>query len=420
MGAPLGRPRRSVRRAAMRRGWRGPALALSLLLHLAAGWWLLFGLPPRKMPEATSPSAVDVVFEGGAPEDVPAPPSEGPPAPLEPPTPGALPAPPSPPAAPPMPQVAEPAPPAEAPAAPPMPRVAEAPPLPAPFAPPSFLPPAAPSLPAPPSAAPPVPPPLAQGPAAPPPPAPPLAEPPVARALPLPPLASQPAPSEFSVPPPPPPAETPRESEVAALPLPPPPAPEPPSAPPEPAQARPSPVPAPRPPQVAQPQPARPRSSPPANSPFAGALDLSQGPPITLSRPSAPSAPGGAGLRRDREAAAPNLTANADAPNAQLRIRGANLGADWRSAFMAWLREHGYYPRQAAEAGEDGTAVVRFTVDRTGRVSGLQLIGRSGSIWLDAGAQALLRGRSVPPFPASTREDSAEIDLTINYILRRR
>jgi protein TonB len=110
----------------------------------------------------------------------------------------------------------------------------------------------------------------------------------------------------------------------------------------------------------------------------------------------------------------------ADAPNAQLRIRGAQLGADWRSAFMAWLRQHGYYPRQAVEAGEDGTAIVRFTVDRSGRVSGLQLIGRSGSIWLDAGAQALLRNQIVPPFPPDTQEDSAEIDLTINYILRRR
>jgi protein TonB len=111
---------------------------------------------------------------------------------------------------------------------------------------------------------------------------------------------------------------------------------------------------------------------------------------------------------------------NSDAPNAQLRVRGAQLGADWRGAFMAWLRQHGYYPQQAAEAGEDGTAVVRFTVDRQGRVSGLQLIGRSGSIWLDAGAQAMLRGRTVPPFPPGTRDDTAEIDLTINYILRRR
>ena len=62
-----------------------------------------------------------------------------------------------------------------------------------------------------------------------------------------------------------------------------------------------------------------------------------------------------------RDAAAAVAAPQPDAPNAQLRIRGANLGADWRSAFMAWLRDHGYYPRQAAEAGEDGTAVEVFS-----------------------------------------------------------
>lgn len=392
-------PRGRARRAAGRAAWRRPGLVLSLLLHLLALWWLFVGLPPRRMPEPSAPSAVDVVYEGGAPEDLPAPPAEGAPAPLEPPSTGALPIPPSP-----MPRVAEPPPDAA-------PRVAEAPPAPpgAPLLPPA--PQATPPVPAPPSAAPPSPPPLAQAPPSPPPPALALPQPvpPMARALPPVPLPSQPAPAELSMPPAPPPAETPREAEMAALPLPPPPAPEPPA---EPAQARAVPTPRPTPPQQAQ---SRPRPA----SPFAGALDLSQGPPVALGRPSPPSAPGSSGTRRDRDAAAAVASPQADAPNAQLRIRGANLGADWRSAFMAWLREHGYYPRQAVEAGEDGTAVVRFTVDRTGRVSGLQLIGRSGSIWLDAGAQALLRGRSVPPFPTSTREDSAEIDLTINYILRR-
>ena len=386
---PPARPRRAARRRAGH-PWRGPALVVSVLLHLAVLWWALFGLPPREMNERSSPAAVDVVYEGGAPESLPAPPSEGPPAPLEPPTPGALPDLPSPP---PMPRLAEAPPPAPAPEA-------EALPAPDPVAPP----PAAPPLPAPPQPLPP--PPLAQVPAIQ---APAIqAPPPLARALP--PLPSRPAPSDLSLPPPP--AEAPGTPEVAALPLPPPFVPAP-AAPPDPAQARPVPRPAPPPPQTAEPR-ARPAS------PFAGALDLSQGPPVSLGRPAAPAAPGGAGQRRDQQAAASTAPPNADAPNAQLRIRGANLGADWRSAFMAWLREHGYYPRQAAEAGEDGTAVVRFTVDRTGRVSGLQLIGRSGSIWLDAGAQALLRGRSVPPFPTSTREDSAEIDLTINYILRRR
>ncbi|MFC7735411.1 energy transducer TonB [Roseomonas sp. GCM10028921] len=359
-------PRAARRRRARRGGWRGLALGLSLLLHLAAGWWLLVGFEHRPVREPAEASAMDVLFDGGAPEEGPSPPPEAASAPLDPPSEAALPEPPA-----------------------PMPRLAE--------------PPAAPPLPAPPAAAPPV-----TVPPAPVPPSPALAEappspaPPLPRAAPSLPVPIAPAPSDLA----PPPAEAPAQrAETAALPLPPPP-PEPP--PPEPApqaQAAPS------------PSPPRPRVTP-AN-PFAGALDLSQGPPISLGRPATPSPSASSSPQRNRDSTS-SSAAEADAPNAQLRIRGAQLGADWRSAFMAWLRQHGYYPRQAAEAGEDGTAVVRFSVDRRGQVSGVQLIGRSGSIWLDAGAQALLRGRSVPPFPPGTREDSAEIDLTINYILRRR
>jgi protein TonB len=384
---PLRRPaspehgRQQGRRPSWVRGWRGVALGLSLLLHLAIGWWLMFGFERRAVQEPSAASSMEVVFEGGAEESTPAPPPSGVPAPLEPPEPTEPPQPPEP-----MPRMAEPpggGPPGEA------PPVAQVP-LPVP--------------------APPVAPPVVQAPVpAPPPPAPVAPVPPVARVVPPPvPLPVQPAPSDLSLPPPPPMVEAPSRTEMAAMPLPPPPAPEP--APPEAVTARPVPP-------TRAPQP-RARAAAPG-SPFAGALDLSQGPPISLGRPAAPSRPSAAGPRRERDADISTAPAAADAPNAQLRIRGANLGADWRSAFMAWLRQHGYYPRQAAEAGEDGTAIVRFSVDRSGRVSALQLIGRSGSIWLDAGAQALLRGRSVPPFPPGTREDSAEIDLTINYVLRR-
>ncbi|MFH5923171.1 energy transducer TonB [Roseomonas xinghualingensis] len=356
---PLAPPPRGER-PGWSRGWRGLAFLLSLLLHLAAVWWLLFGIERRVVQEPAGDSAMEMVFEGGAAESTPPPPPSGESAPLEPPEVAALAEPPAPA---PVPPVAEP------PGAAPM--VGEAPPMAAP------------------------PPPLAAAPA-----------PPVTRAVPAPePLPAQPAPSELPLPPPM--AEAPREMEMAALPLPPPPAPQPPAAPPETMVARP-----------ATPQQPRARAAAPG-SPFAGALDLSQGPPVSLGRPAAPPRPSAPGARRDRDAMASVAQGAADAPNAQLRIRGANLGENWRSAFMAWLRQHGYYPRQAVEAGEDGTAVVRFTVDRSGKVSGLQLIGRSGSVWLDAGAQALLRGRTVPSFPPGTQEDSAEIDLTINYILRR-
>lgn len=70
--------------------------------------------------------------------------------------------------------------------------------------------------------------------------------------------------------------------------------------------------------------------------------------------------------------------------------------------------------------GQEGPVTVRFTVDRYGKVGAVELVRRSGSMYLDVATLALLRGRTLPPFPEGTAQDQAEIDLTINYILIRR
>ena len=54
------------------------------------------------------------------------------------------------------------------------------------------------------------------------------------------------------------------------------------------------------------------------------------------------------------------------------------------------------------------------------RLKSVELTGRSGSQWLDLGAQAVFRGATVPPFPPSTPENQANLDLTIRYYLYRR
>ena len=96
------------------------------------------------------------------------------------------------------------------------------------------------------------------------------------------------------------------------------------------------------------------------------------------------------------------------------------MGRDWISAYRAWVQARLYYPEQAAENGEDGTAEVVLKINRYGRVESVELVGRSGSMWLDLAIQSLFRGRTVPPFPQGTKEDEATIDQTIQYILRRR
>ena len=103
-----------------------------------------------------------------------------------------------------------------------------------------------------------------------------------------------------------------------------------------------------------------------------------------------------------------------------VRVEGADLGGDWLRALHEWWERHGYYPRQAAAQGEDGTTRVRLLVDRSGRVREAELEMRSGSQWLDMGSLAIFRNAMLPPFPPATPQNEVTLHLTLNFILIRR
>ncbi len=101
-------------------------------------------------------------------------------------------------------------------------------------------------------------------------------------------------------------------------------------------------------------------------------------------------------------------------------LRGAErLGPDWSDEFMAWVDEHKRYPEQAIVNGEDGDAAVQMTVDRYGRVTGVRVVQRSGSTWLDAGLSAMFRDARLPPFPPGNSPEDLSITFTMHYILER-
>ncbi|HEY4251493.1 MAG TPA: TonB family protein [Roseomonas sp.] len=345
------------------RRWLWLAVAVSLVLHALLAIFLLWRQPkPLPSPDASLPS-VDLVFDEAAPRSAPEESSAQQQAPSPAP---AVPVPPIPQTAPETPPV----PPSEL--APPPPQPETAPPLPLP----------------PPALAPPEP-----APPAPPPPAPETQAPPLPQPLPL-----------------PPPLPAPPDAD--ALPLPPPP-------PPAPPQPRPT---------------APPRTAPAPRSPFDGALMLPRTPAFPTARPAprqqaSQAQPRHQGLDfsvgpqalQRPPSPAPAVRQSENAAGAALQITGAQLGADWRAAFQAWLQRNGYYPPEAARNGEDGPVTVRFDVDRDGRVTSLRLIYASGSRLLDMATTGLLRDRTIPPFPPGTRGgDTATITLTINYILVRR
>jgi TonB family protein len=61
--------------------------------------------------------------------------------------------------------------------------------------------------------------------------------------------------------------------------------------------------------------------------------------------------------------------------------------------------------------------VLRFTIDRSGRVLDVTLARSTGSSVLDAAAQAMLRGAQLPPFPATMPQDQLTVTAQIRYAL---
>jgi protein TonB len=233
---------------------------------------------------------------------------------------------------------------------------------------------------------------------------------------PTPPSQSEPAPPAREAPlplppppPPPPPVEPEIKPEVVPQPAPSPPAPEPPP----PAEAEPLPLPPPPRPappvkQAVKPPPPK-QPPPPKPSDFPAPMNFSYGTP---SKPAAKASPGAS----DFSYGPVRRGAADDTPFAD--IDGDTGGPDWRNALSRWVREHAYYPPQARRDGEEGDAKVHVIAKPDGHVTSVELIGRSGSVWLDMALQSLFRDARIPGIPGATQP--IEFNFTMHYILIRR
>ena len=61
---------------------------------------------------------------------------------------------------------------------------------------------------------------------------------------------------------------------------------------------------------------------------------------------------------------------------------------------------------------------VHVVADPDGRVREVELIDKSGSMWLDLALQALFRDQHIPPLPSGDHEP-IEFDFTMHYVLIR-
>ena len=83
-----------------------------------------------------------------------------------------------------------------------------------------------------------------------------------------------------------------------------------------------------------------------------------------------------------------------------------------------WLRRHQHYPRAARRAGLEGTAHVRFVIDRSGTLRERELVASSGHAVLDRAALDLLeRAAPYPALPRRVTVEAIELTLPVEYRL---
>ncbi|MGH7093010.1 MAG: TonB family protein [Stellaceae bacterium] len=89
----------------------------------------------------------------------------------------------------------------------------------------------------------------------------------------------------------------------------------------------------------------------------------------------------------------------------------------YKLALSRWFEAHKRYPASARDAEEQGSAVVRFRVDRSGRVLSFSLARSTGYPDLDRAVTDLVRGARLPPFPAGLTTPSLEVAVMLRFSL---
>ncbi|MBV9560209.1 MAG: energy transducer TonB [Bradyrhizobium sp.] len=95
-------------------------------------------------------------------------------------------------------------------------------------------------------------------------------------------------------------------------------------------------------------------------------------------------------------------------------LAGSDAVGAWQQQIALHLGSQKRFPPNAR--GQSGTAKVRFTIDRTGRLVSAQLLESTGHPQLDAEAIALLhRAQPFPAPPLEVNGDALKFDLPIVF-----
>ena len=115
---------------------------------------------------------------------------------------------------------------------------------------------------------------------------------------------------------------------------------------------------------------------------------------------------------------APQQTALAATP-VPAPVPSPEISPGYLGLLSAWLESHKHYPDSARQRGEEGRAVLHFDVDRSGRVLDFAVVKSSGYPDLDAAIEDMMRGATLPPFPAGMTQSRIPVSVTIRFSLTR-
>jgi periplasmic protein TonB len=100
-------------------------------------------------------------------------------------------------------------------------------------------------------------------------------------------------------------------------------------------------------------------------------------------------------------------------------VPSTEVSPGYRALLSAWLESHKRYPDSARQRGEEGRAVLRFAVDRSGRVLDFAVAQSSGFPDIDASIEEMMRSATLPPFPAGMTQQRIDVSVTIRFSLAR-
>lgn len=91
----------------------------------------------------------------------------------------------------------------------------------------------------------------------------------------------------------------------------------------------------------------------------------------------------------------------------------------YRDALAGWFAAHKHYPESARDRGEQGEGLLRFRVDRYGRVLNYALVRSTGYPDLDSAIEAMMQGAVLPPFPSDMAANDIEVTMPFAFRLER-